>query len=313
VKLLFLSANISRMDTKKLDLNLLQALDALLAERNVTRAAERLHISQPALSAQLARLRVLFGDPLLTPVQRGMQATVLGEELREPLRRALEQLGAVVDSVSNFEPRKAKLTVSIAASDYVQYALLIPFVLHLRERAPGMRIALRRIDSQILAQQMEKGEVDLGILTASSAPQSLRARHLHDVRYVCIVRKGHPSVRKNMTLELFSKLEHIVVSPRGGGFAGATDTALAAHGKRRHVPISASSFLWVPEMVLRSDMVAVVPERLVLHRSDQLKVLESPIPVPGFSVSAVWHERTHAHKGHVWLRQELLAFCADLG
>lgn len=297
------------MDTKKLDLNLLQALDALLAEHNVTKAAQRLHISQPALSAQLARLRDIFGDPLLTPVQRGMHPTVLGEQLREPLRQALEQLTGVVDAASAFDPLKAKLTVSIAASDYEQYALLMPFMLHLRQQAPGIRVALHRADGRFLAQQMEKGEIDIGVMTPSTAPQNLRSRHLHDEHYVCIVRKNHPQVRRNMTLDLLAKLEHIVVSPRGGGFTGATDSALAAHGKKRHVQISASSFLWVPEMVMRSDMVALVPARMVLDRADRLMILEPPLPVPSFSISMLWHERTHAHKAYQWIRHELHQSC----
>jgi DNA-binding transcriptional LysR family regulator len=299
------------MDTKKIDLNLLQGLDALLAESNVTKAAQRLSISQPAMSAQLSRLRDLLGDPLLTPVQRGMQATAMGEQLRKPLRQALEQLSGVIDATAQFDPKKAKLTVSIAASDYAQYTLIIPFILHLRQRAPGIRIALHRADGRLLAQQMEKGEVDIGVMTPDSAPLNLRSRHLHDERYVSIVRKNHPSVRRNMTLDLFAKLEHIIVSPRGGGFSGATDTALAAHSKKRHVQVSASSFLWVPEMVIQSDMVALVPFRMVRNWQDRLKVLEPPIPVAGFSVSMLWHERTHGHKAYQWVREELRKICSD--
>jgi DNA-binding transcriptional LysR family regulator len=301
------------MDTRTLDLNLLRALDALLAEANVTKAATRLNISQPALSAQLSRLRDVFADPLLTPVQRGMQPTALGEQLRAPLRQALEQLGDVVANVSAFDPLQARMTLSIAASDYEQYALLMPFLIALRVRAPHIRVALIRLEGRTLAQQMEKGEVDIALMNPANAPQNLRSRHLHDERYVCIVRKRHPRVRTNLTLNLLASLEHIVVSPRGGGFTGHTDEALAAIGKQRHVQISASSFLWVPEMVERSDMVALVPFGMVADRQARLRIFEPPLPVAGFSISMLWHERTHNHKGYQWLREQLQAYSVSLG
>jgi DNA-binding transcriptional LysR family regulator len=298
------------MDTKRLDLNLLLALDALLAERNVTKAAARLHISQPALSAQLARLRDVFADPLLMPIQRGMAPTARALELQQPLREALDQVRNVVAEGAAFNPAKAKLTLSLAASDYEQYAVLMPFITMLREVAPQMRVALMRLNGALIDKQMEAGEIDLAVMNPLTAPPNLRSRHLHDDRYVCIVRKNHPKVKRRMTVDLMAALEHIVVSPRGGSFTGATDTALAAHGKKRKVPVSAASFLWVPEMVQRSDMMALVPERLVRERADQLMILEPPIPVPGFSVSMLWNERTHAHKAHQWIREQLFLQCS---
>ncbi|NJM43921.1 MAG: LysR family transcriptional regulator [Brachymonas sp.] len=290
----------------RLDLNLLQALDALLAEGNVTRAAQRLHISQPALSSQLARLRAVFGDPLLTPIQRGMQPTALGLELQTPLRKALDQVREVITQTLDFEPSKAKMTLHLAGSDYVEYALFMRYITHVQNLAPGIRIALHKLDGLALERQMQAGDIDLAVMNPRNAPASLRSRHLWDERYACIVRKGHPKVKKNMTLDLLASLEHVVVSPRGGGFTGATDTALAAHGKKRRVPVSAASFLWMPEMIERSDKVALVPERLVHDRQDRLLVLKPPLPIEGFSVSMLWHERTHAHKAHQWLREQIL-------
>ena len=284
--------------------------DALLAERNVTKAAARLHISQPALSAQLARLRVVFADPLLIPIQRGMALTVRALELQQPLREAIDQVRNVVAEGAAFNPAKAKLTLSLAASDYEQYAVLMPFISMLRQAAPNIKIALVRLNGATLDKQMEAGEVDLAIMNPQTAPQRLRARHLHDERYVCIVRKDHPKVKRLMTTELMASLEHIVVSPRGGSFTGATDVALAAHGKKRKVTVSAASFLWVPEMIQRSDMMALVPERLVRDRADKLLVLEPPIPVDGFSASMLWNERTHTHKAHQWIREQLVTQCA---
>jgi len=187
------------MDTKRLDLNLLVTLEALLADQNVTRAARRLNLSQPAVSAQLVRLRDLFGDPLLIPAQRGMTPTAKAGELLAPLRNALDQVRATVGQHGHFDPDRARLTVAIACTDYLQAALVQPLVLQLRQRAPGVQIALRALDVPQLATQMARGEVDLALMTPGQAPPGLRSRHLFDERYVLIGRRGHPRLRRKLT------------------------------------------------------------------------------------------------------------------
>jgi DNA-binding transcriptional LysR family regulator len=301
------------MDTKRLDLNLLVTLDTLLAEQNVTRAARRLHLSQPAVSAQLARLRDLFGDPLLIPAQRGMTPTSKADELLVPLRDALDRLRAAVDRHGHFEPAQARLTVAIACTDYLQAALVQPLVLQLRQQAPGVRVALRILDIPQLAAQVARGEVDLALMTPGDAPTVLRSRHLFYERYVLIGRLGHPRLRRKLTAAQFAQLEHIIVSLRGGDFSTPVDDMLAGLGLRRNVVLSAASFLFVPDIVARSDLVALVPERLVRDRADALLVVECPIPVPGFEVGMLWHERSHGHAGQRWVRELLRALVAGWG
>lgn len=293
------------MDTRRVDLNLLLALDALLTERNVTRAARRLHLSQPALSARLQRLRAIFGDPLLLPAQRGMIPTQRALELREPLREALEKLHAVVAERTPFDPSQADLIVNIAASDYVQCALLRPLMAALKRNAPHMRPAWRQLNAPALFDQMERTEVDLAIMTITTVPRTLRSRTLFNERYVFIARRGHPRVRRSLDLDTFAALEHVVVSPRGGGFSGPADVALQAHHRSRRVALSVATFLIVPEIVAQSDLVAVVPERLVRGRGDHLVVREPPLSIPGFTMGMVWHERTTAHPAHRWFRDTL--------
>ena len=297
------------MDSKKVDLNLLVALDALLAERNVTRAARRLGLSQPALSAQLARLRDLFGDPLFLPAQRGVTPTARAIELEAPVRQALDQVHGVLAGGRSFDPATANLTVAIAGSDYVQLAVIAPLVLDLRVRAPRLRIAIRQLDGNVLGQQMEAGVVDLAVMTPSTAPPALRTRRLFHERYVTIARRRHPRLRGKLTLDDFTALDHVVVSPRGGGLSGPVDTALGKLGRERRIAVSAASFLFVPELVARSDLIATVPERLVRERADRLQVLEPPLPVEGFTIGLVWHERTHRHPAHRWLRERVRTLC----
>jgi DNA-binding transcriptional LysR family regulator len=298
------------MDGKRLDLNLLITLEALLEEQNVTKTAVRLNMSQPAISAQLSRLRDLFDDPLLVPAQRGMTPTAKALELFEPLRQALDGARAVV-TPRTFDPVEAELTVSIACTDYLQAAVVMPFVMALRTTAPGVRIAVRNLDLAQLEAQMVRGDVHLAIMRPQTAPTGLRTRHLFDERYVLIGRPNHPRLRNGITVAEFAQLEHVVVSLSGGSFVTPVDKALAALGHSRNVVLSAASFLIVPEIVSRSDFVALVPERLVRHRADQLKSVDCPLPVEGFAIGMVWHEHSHGHQGQRWVREALLSLIAS--
>jgi len=299
------------MDIKRLDFNLLVTLDALLAERSVSRAAQRLNLSQPALSAQLARLREMLGDPLFVPNHRGMTPTPLALGLQAPLAAALAQLRDVVTSARAFDPARDDFTVHIAASDYVQAALLLDFTLALRAEAPGLRIALRAADSTRLEAQMEKGEIDLAVLTPESIADALRSRPLFEERYVFIARSKHPALRRPLDAARFCELEHVMVSPRGGSFTTPVDDMLDAQGLQRRVVMSASTFHSVLDLVERSDLVALVPARLVENRASRLRVLAPPLPVPGFAIHMAWHNRNHGDAVQRWVREKLVAFARE--
>lgn len=290
------------MDTYRLDLNLLVTLEVLLAEQNVTKAAARLHLSQPAVSAQLSRLRDMFGDPLLVPAHRGMTPTAKAAELRGPLREALDGLRGTLQSHQAFSPLTAELTVNIACTDYVQAAVVMPLVLALRQKAPGMRVAVHHWNPVRLERQLAEGEVDLAIASPDPSHPNLRTLHLFNETYVLIGRAGHPGMQPGLTIEDFVKLEHVIVSPSGGSFTTPVDDALAALGQRRNVVMSAASFLFVPEIVAASDLVALVPRRLLPFRTDRFMVLDLPGLAAPFDVSLIWHERSHSHAGHHWVR-----------
>lgn len=147
-------------------------------------------------------------------------------------------------------------------------------------------------------------------MSPEAAPPSLRTRHLFDEQYLLIGRQGHPALAEALTLERFLALEHVVVSLQGGSFVTPVDEALAASGQRRNVVLSASSFLFVPQLVRQSDLVAIVPQRLVQDRQEGLRLLPCPLPVEGFSVGMVWHERSQTHSGHRWIREQV-GYVAD--
>ncbi|MGO4279060.1 MULTISPECIES: LysR substrate-binding domain-containing protein [Cupriavidus] len=287
---------------RRLDLNLLLTLDVLLAEHNVTRAAERLHYSQPSVSVHLAKLREIFGDPLLLPGPRGMRPTARAESLREPLRQALAALEAAVAPSSPFDPAQADHTWRVAATDYGESTIVLPALSTIRAAAPGTRLAVLDMVPASIARQAEQGEIDLAFHTSDGAPPGLRRRALFTERYVLVGRAGHPRLKRRPTLAQFAELEHVMVSPDGGGFFGVTDTALAAAGATRRVVLSVPHFLFVRAVLERTDLVAMLPERLV-RDTVTLEVVEAPVEVPGYEMSMLWHERAHRDPAHQWLRE----------
>lgn len=278
-----------------------------MTELNVTKAAERLNLSQPSVSVQLRKLRNIFNDPLLLPGPRGMLPTSRALELLQPLRSALLELERLVEPKKPFDPATAEVTWSVAAPDYAESAILLPILSKLRWTAPRTRIAIRDTAPPQMAKQLEQGMCDLGFLTLDRVPPELRFKFLFMEHYVLIARKGHPCVERRPTIDEFCTLEHIVVSTDGGGFWGITDTTLENMGKTRRVVLSVPHFLFVPALVTQSDMVAMLPSRLVRNLSDKLCAFEAPFEIPGYEMAMVWHERSHRDPGHKWLREQIHA------
>ncbi|AZD36370.1 Transcriptional regulator, LysR family [Pseudomonas chlororaphis subsp. aurantiaca] len=291
---------------RRLDINLLLTLDVLLAEHNVTRAAQRLNLSQPSVSVHLAKLREIFSDPLLLPGPRGMRPTARADELREPLRRALEALELAVAPASPFDPGAAANTWSVSASDYGESTVILPALAGLRAAAPGTRLAVLELEPGRLVQQAEQGSIDLALHTSEDSPPGLRRRVLFSERYVLVGRAGHPRLQRRPSLAQFGKLEHVVVSPDGGGFHGVTDSVLGEVGLTRRVVLSVPHFLFVLSALASTDLVAMLPARLV-RGNPALKVVEPPLEVPGYEMAMLWHERCHRDLAHQWLREFIVA------
>lgn len=295
---------------RRLDLNLLLTLDALLSEHNVTRAAQQLGFSQPSVSVHLAKLRHAFGDPLLIPGPRGMRPTARADELREPLRQALASLETVVAPAGPFDPLQATHTWRIAASDYAESTILLPAIAGLRSAAPATRLAVLEVPLSQLAKRHERGEVDLGFRTSDDSPAGLRRRTLFKERYVLAGRLGHPRLKRRPTLSQFCKLDQVIVSPDGGGFHGVTDDALSKVGLSRRVVLSAPHFLFMRAVLQSTDLVAMLPSRLV-RDAPGLQVVEPPVEVPGFEMAMLWHERSHRDPAHAWLRRHIMEAVSD--
>jgi DNA-binding transcriptional LysR family regulator len=302
------------IDLSGVDLNLLVSLDVLLAESNVTRAAARLHLTQSAVSTQLARLRQLFDDPLLIPAAsgRGMTPTARALELMEPLHAALRTLESVVRRQPAFDPLADSRRFVVAASDQCVAVLGVPLMIEwARLAGPGLQLAFVAIESGSLAERFERGEIDLLLGSAQQVPPTLKARKLYDERFVVAQRKGHPRGTAAFDLDSYCALEHVLVSTSGGSFFGFMDEHLQALGRRRRVALSVQHFTLVPQVLACTDYVATLPCRLVARDLEHVNLFELPFDARGFSMHAAWHPRNHADPGLVWLCETVAALVTN--
>lgn len=295
------------MRLEGLDLNLLVALRALLAERHVTRAAARVGLSQPAMSHALARLREVLGDPLLVRTPAGMQPTARAEAMAGPLELALEDLSRVLASPRPFDPATSTHKFRIATNDYIELVLLPRLLARIWEEAPGVDVRVTNLAGEA-SEDLAEGRVDVvigmvGQLGAPSLPPGLRFQRVVADRFVCVVREGHPVTKKRLTLDEFVSLSHALVSPRGAT-GSVVDTALEALGRKRRVAVEVPHFLVAPHVVRETDVVLTLAQRVAEKLAPLLGLrrIAPPLELPGFTMSMVWHERHHLAPAHVWLR-----------
>jgi DNA-binding transcriptional LysR family regulator len=277
-------------------------------------AAARLNVSQPALSAQLARLRDLFRDPLLVPSKtgRGMIPTARALELRGPLHVALKDLETVIKRPPTFDPLTMDRTFAIATTDHLTVVLGEGLIARVQKSAgPGVRVSFRSPIPDLIADQFERGQVDLLIGDERSIPSGMESRKLFDDRFLMAQRRSHPRGTKPLDLNTYCSLSHVLVSTSGSGsFRGEIDEQLEKIGRRRRVILSVHQFIHAPMFLRITDYVATLPERFLNRFSDELDTFELPFKSRGFTVSASWHPRYQADPAHIWLREQLDAVAA---
>jgi len=289
------------------DLNLLVVLDVLLAERNVTKAANRLGLSQPAVSNALARLRGALGDPLLVRTRAGMAPTPRALALVGSLRDALDLMGNTLTDAESFDPENARRTFVLAATDYVQFVLLGKLVARIRRVAPGVVLEVLPVVQTFPWPQLEAGSIDLVLGGASvrDTPRGLHRRRLFRDRVVCILREGHPYATGTLTLERYLELAHIEALPLGSH--GLADEVLAqlGPGRQRKLAVTVPHFLVAPFIVVQSDCCFTLAERIAVPMAEKLPLRVRPLPfeMPSVSIGAYWHDRVHGDAAHRWLRR----------
>lgn len=264
------------MNISTFDLNLLRALDALLRERNVSRAAERLSLSQPAVSNALGRLRELLDDPLLVRTGRVMQPTPRALELETPIRAALQQIELSLLQGASFDPTRSRQQFRIAMTDYVELICMPGLMRRLAEQAPGVRIAIEHLDPSLPAEALDKGDLDLVIGRFEDVPPRFVRRPWARETLHLAVRQDHPLVDGTPDLDGFLRLQHLWV--HGGQTRGMVDQWLNANGLTRQIAYTTPNYLQAAHIVASSDLVAVLPTQLARHFATLLPLTLHPLP-----------------------------------
>lgn len=296
-----------------IDLNLVVALDALLAERHVTRAARRLGLTQSAASHALKRLRAHLGDPLLVRGPSGMLvATALAEKVAPQVHRILGELAGALRGEA-FDPATAKHAFHIKSADYASLVILPRLLARLQKIAPNIDIWVHGF-RELGEDELASGQLDLTLAPPSpSRHAGAYEKVLFEDSFECVLRKGHPLAKDKLTIARYCSLGHIMVSPRGTP-GSLVDTALAALGRARRVVLAVPHFMVVPYSVASTDLCATLPSRIADIVADAAGLVRQPPPIaiPRFKIAAAWHERRHHDAAHRWLREQLLAVAAEI-
>lgn len=300
------------MHLRGVDLNLAVVLQVLLDERNVSRAAERLGLSQSATSHALARLRDLLDDPILVRASSGLVPTARAEVMRESLAAGLAALEHAFTFRQTFDPREVRLTFKLGTSDYAELVVMPALLSRLAEAAPHLGLWMAPSPLDPLA-ALGEGAVDLLFAPTVEGVPGLYAQPLWTDHFVCVARRGHPLTRGTLTPERFAAAEHAFVAPRGRP-GGVVDDALAARGLRRRIAFTTPSFLVAPQVVAGSDLVITLAARVAhaFAKTLPLTLFAPPFELPDFQVAMYWHERRHADPAHRFLRAEVLGVASTL-
>lgn len=282
----------------RIDVTLFGLFEALMAERNLTRAALRIGMSQPAASKALGRLRDLFRDPLFLRTAGGMRPTPRALELSGQVNAVLSQLRGLVAEELPFDPQSAKGEVRIAMSDAAEFTLLPRIIAHLAETAPQVTLRARPLDKDRALAMLDEGRLDAVVGVFPQRPGRIAGAPLFTERFVCLARAGHPALAGGLTLEAFVSLPHLLVTLRDDA-RGAVDEALARIGRERRVIATLTRFLAVPAVLARTDAIATVPARFAASASN-CEIFEPPITIPGWTEELLWREGAERDPLSAW-------------
>lgn len=297
------------MDVRSINLNLLTALDVLVRERSVTRAGQRLGLSQPAMSNVLSQLRRLLDDPVLVRTARGMAPTPRAIQLVGPVRKALAELEAALAADAGFDPGRADRVFRIAAMDHAWVTLLPRLARRLTAEAPGIRVDLLPYVEADAAADLESGVLDAAVAVGKRHGRGagFRRAELYDDNFDCLVRGDHPGVERRLTLKRYVELGHVVASPTGRR-GGLVDRALGKKGLTRRVHVIVSHFAAAPFVVAQTDLVTTIPRGVARPFAQMLglRVFPPPVALEGGPWFLIWHQRTTQDPAQDWLREQIL-------
>jgi DNA-binding transcriptional LysR family regulator len=308
------------LNFRTLDLNLLRVFDVVMAERNLTRAAERLSITQPAVSNALKRLRESVGEDLLTRAATGVKPTPRAEALWPEVRTALGHLRAAL-APGEFNPQSDAASFRIAMADATAALFMPPLVAQIESSEALANVRVLPLATRDPSEMLERGDADLAIgyfpetiaaLTSQGSDAPLHHAHLHDSEYVCVMREGHPLAAGELTLDAFCAADHLLVNFAGRPY-GLADQALAALNRKRRIVLTVNQYFTAGRVVANSNLLTVLPAYFVEATGYHEHVVTRPLPfdLAGLHVAMVWHQRNDRSSAHQWLRARLLEAAAQ--
>lgn len=299
------------MDLKEFDLNLLLVFDQLLKERKVSRVADILGVTQPAISRSLKRLRLLLGDELFHRTASGMEPTAYARHLAEPVGDALDALRRAIGQEFAFDPASSRRNFTLRMSDIGEMYILPRLMRLLGSEAPGVSVTIVRDNAEALKTGLEAGRIDLAVGLIDGLEAGFFRRQVFRQGYVCVFRPGHPLAGRTLTLEDFTAAEHVVVAAAGTGH-GRIDELIDKQGIQRKVKLKVPNYASLEHLLQSTDLIATVPEALVQPNIYPLALAWSrhPVVLPRLSIDAYWHARFHRDPGNRWLRELIAVQCA---
>jgi DNA-binding transcriptional LysR family regulator len=300
-------------DLSTLDLNLLRVFDAVARERHVTRAAQRLNLSQPAVSNALARLRAALNDELFLRRPGGVEPTELALALAGPVAEVLDRLRDTLAVHAPFDPASSDRVFTLALSEYAEAVLAPPLLERMGREAPGCLVAIRHADRTNWQELLERGEAELAVGVLPEPPAIYTRIRLLPEGFMTLMRQGHPLASGVMTEDRLIAFPHLLHSPNGSR-DGALDVALATRGKKRRLGAVVAHLSAVPEILARTDMVMTLSGRLALLLAEAhgLMVRESPVEIRHTRLSMIFHRRFESDDGHAWLRRLMLTVAREV-
>lgn len=300
------------VDLRNFDLNLLLVFNQLLLDKSVSVAADRLGITQPAVSNSLKRLRTALKDDLFLRTSKGMEPTPYAQHLAEPVLYALNALQSVLTRRDSFDPLTSTRTFHLAMTDIGEIYFMPPLMERLSQLAPGIRMSTHRPNTGDLQNDMASGSVDLALGLQPNLQAGFFQRRLFQQRYVCVYRSGHPKARTPMSLEMFSALEHVSVVAANTGHS-EIDLLLDRAGVKRNIRLEVPHFVAVGHILHSTDMIATLPERFALRCQEPFDLVVSPhpVPLPEIAITLFWHGKYHRDPASLWLRQLIVDLFAD--
>lgn len=294
------------MDTNRLDLNLLVVFDAIMRERSVGGAARALHLSQPAVSGALARLRDALGDQLFVRTHQGMVPTRRALELGPIVSDALSSLRYAVNARQEFDPATSERTFTVLMSEIGQLLFLPLISQHIRSVAPGNRLVAVPADPTSQEKALENGELDLAIGVWPQLKRGVLEKPLFKDGWVCLAREDHPAVGEELSLDDYLSLEHVTVTSMSGGDR-IIAKFLRQHKRERRVALQVTDFLAAALIVARTDLIATAPTTLARFAADaaRLKIADISFDLPVIDLRLYWHKRSETDYGAIWLRNTI--------